>query len=100
MGVSACGTARYTRKFYPRDLVVSKSKPKGHYDYRASGPLLACCWVDSRPIYFLSTIHVAVSSTVPKVRRTSHLGARIWVVCPPLMPQGRPARGSVCLHTF
>ena len=55
-GIGACGTARYTRKHFPRDLVVPKSKNKGHYDYRASGPLLACCWVDSRPIYFMSTI--------------------------------------------
>ena len=86
-GVGACGTARYTRKYYPRDLVVPKSKEKGHYDYRASGPLLACCWVDSRPIYFLTTIHVAVaSSSVPKVKRTAPEGVRIWVVCPPLMP--------------
>ena len=86
-GVGACGTARYTCKYYPRNLVVPKNKEKGHYDYRVSGPLLACCWVDTRPIYFLTTIHLAVaSSTTPQVKRTTPEGVHIWVVCPPLMP--------------
>ena len=85
--MGACGTARYTRRYYPRDLVVPKNKEKGHYDYRASGPLLACCWVDNRPIYFLTTIHQAVASfATPQVKRTTPEGVRIWVVCPPLMP--------------
>ena len=83
-GVGACGTARYTCKYYPRDLVVPKNKEKGHYDYHASGPLLACCWVDAR---LLTTIHQAVaSSTTPQVKRTTSEGVHIWVVCPPLMP--------------
>ncbi len=94
-GVGACGTARYIRKNFPRELVVPKNKGKGHYDYRSSGPLLACCWVDSRPIYFLTTIHLAVASTVSQVKRTTLDGSRIWVTCPPLMPDYQRCMGGV-----
>ena len=96
-GVGACGTAHYNRKHFPRDLVVPRSQEKGHYDYRASGPLLACCWVDSRPIYFLTTIYVARSSArlIPQVRRTDSDGNRVWVICPPLMPDYQMYMGGV-----
>ena len=73
-GVCACGTTRSNRKYFPRDLVVTKSAAKGHYDYRSSGPLLACCWVDDRPIYFVTTIHVA--------RAPAHV--HVYGLCVPL----------------
>ncbi len=75
--------------------MVPKNKGKGHYDYRSSAPLLACCWVDSRPIYFLTTIHVAVASTAAQVKRTTHDGSRVWVTCPPLMPDYQRCMGGV-----
>ena len=40
MGVNACGTARKSRKFYPKEIDVSSSAVEsGYYDYRSSGPL-------------------------------------------------------------
>ena len=40
-GVNACGTARKSRKFYPKEIDVSSSAVEsGYYDYRSSGPLV------------------------------------------------------------
>ena len=41
-GVNAYGTARSNRKYYPNDLKVDKRVSVGYYDFRSSGPLLAC----------------------------------------------------------
>ena len=46
-GVNACGTVRSNRKYYPKDLVVKVTEvERRYYDYRSSGPLLACFWRD------------------------------------------------------
>ena len=57
-GINACGTARYNRRQFPKDLVTKvTSSNRGFSDYRANGPLLSAVWVDKRPIYFVSTLH-------------------------------------------
>ena len=43
--MNACGKARANRKHYPKDLDIKKGAvEKGFYDYRSSGPLMACVW--------------------------------------------------------
>ena len=45
---------------HPKEIDVSSSAVEsGYYDYRSSGPLLACVWKDKRIIHFLSTMHMA-----------------------------------------
>ena len=68
--VNAYGTARTNRKYYPKQLAVKANElAKGFYDYRSSGPLLACVWKDKRIINFLSTIHIAEADVmVPRVQ--------------------------------
>ena len=90
-GVNACGTVRTNRKYYPQDLVVKATQvERGHYDYRSSGPLLACVWRDKRMIHFLTTIHVAEPSSEPNtVRRITIQDDRVMyqlIVCPPCVP--------------
>ena len=86
-GVNACGTARTSRKFYPKTLSYIKTQVgEGFYDYRSSGPLLAAVWLDKRIINFLTTMHVAESSDPVYVRRKSMTGTREDVECPPCLP--------------
>ena len=84
-GVNACGTARADRKYYPKQLAVNGSIVEaGYYDYRSSGPLLACFWKDRRVINFMSTMHVAKAGAVPAtVSRRALDGTREDVMCPP-----------------
>ena len=86
-GVNACGTARVSRKFYPKTLGYGKGEvTPGFYDYRSSGPLLAAVWYDKRVINFLSTMHVAEASTPATVGRRTLTGTREDVECPPCLP--------------
>ena len=85
-GVNACGTARSNRKHFPKDLKVDKRVSVGYYDFRSSGPLLACVWKDKRIIHFLSTIHVARASSTVTVLRREKDGSKRIVECPPLLP--------------
>lgn len=86
-GVNACGTARASRKYFPPELAVKKKDvDSGYYDYRSSGPLLACVWKDKRIIHFLTTLHVAVTSVACTVQRRGEDGTREDVECPPCLP--------------
>ena len=70
---------------YPKQLAVKANEiAKGFYDYRLSGPLLACIWKDKRIINFLSTIHIAEADVrVPRV----HIdGTRANITSPPCLP--------------
>ncbi len=82
--VNACGTSR---KYYAPALdVKSKDVESGFYDYRSSGPLLACVWKDKRIIHFLSTMHVAEAQEEATVMRRRHNdGRRVSVTCPPCL---------------
>ena len=86
-GVNACGTARRSRKYFPTDLDVKvRDVDSGYYDYRSSGPLLACVWKDKRIIHFLSTMHMAEPPEEATVmRRRSNDGRRVSVTCPPCL---------------
>ena len=88
-GINACGTARCDRKYFPQDIRVAKKDAlnmRGHYDFRAAGPLLACVWIDKRVIYFLSTIHMAQVTPPATVARRRMDGSRVDVTCPPCLP--------------
>ena len=105
-GVNACGTAQSKRLHFPTRLCVQKGpkkhmkvgpkqpnthrklKPKklerGYISHRASGPLLACVWVDKRVIYFLTTMHRALP--LETVERTASDGSKVDRACPACLP--------------
>ena len=87
-GVNVFGTARANRKHYPKDLDIKKGAvEKGFYDYRSSGPLMACVWCDKRVIHFMSMIHVADAGYAEAtVKRRNETGSLEDVVCPPGLP--------------
>ena len=86
--VSACGTARTHRKYYPQELAVKdRGKDRGWFDYRSSPPLLACAWKDRKIINFLTTIHNATDpATVLRTVVSEGQVTREAVTCPPMVP--------------
>ena len=58
-GANCCGTARTTRKGFPKALVKKKIETRGYYDYRSNGPLLEVAWFDRKYVCFITTIHRA-----------------------------------------
>ena len=57
-----CIGNKVNRRSFPKELILPNRCPRGTYKYRSIGPLLACTWFDKRPVYFLSTSHVTVST--------------------------------------
>ena len=57
--VHACGTVKGQRKGFPRKLILTsvKEKETGYTAWRMACQLLTTVWLDSKPVYFLSTIH-------------------------------------------
>ena len=57
--VHACGTVTGQRKGFPRELVLTnvKDKERGYTAWIMARQILATVWLDSKPVYFLSTIH-------------------------------------------
>lgn len=86
-GINACGTVRTNRKWYPKELVVSKDSehPRGFYDYRSTGPLGGYVWVDKRVVHMLSTMHDSGSAVTVDRRRED--GTRGPTACPPPLPE-------------
>ena len=89
-GINACGTIRTNRRAYPKELIRTnrdKSRtPRGFYDYRSNGPLLACVWFDRRFVNFLSTMHRAEPSDgISTVARRNEDGTSANIPCPPLL---------------
>ena len=57
--IYACGTIKGSRKNFPKEIVFDGTSglARGTYQWRMCGPLLAVAWLDSKAVYFLSTIH-------------------------------------------
>ncbi len=86
-GINACGTAHTNRRFFPKSLVThSTAENRGDYKFLCNGPLLSCSWVDKRTMYFLSTMHVAETSTPCTVKRRQADGSIKNLNCPPCLP--------------
>ena len=58
IGIQACGTVRMNRKFYSSELVQeAKQLNRGQFTWKTFDTLVAMVWKDSKPVYFLSSIH-------------------------------------------
>lgn len=84
-GTNAVGTCKVNRQSFPKELIFPNQCPWGTYKYRSNGPLLACAWFDKRPVYFLSTSHVAVPSGCLSTVKRSDGPNKVDVSCPPLL---------------
>jgi hypothetical protein len=83
-GFYAVGTARATRKEFPRELVKEiEDKPRGTHVFRQRGDLVCTAWMDKKPVYFVSTCCDPARSET--VQRWSG-GERVDVACPEVVP--------------
>ena len=82
-GINACGTTRYNRRYFPKDLVTKVTSSNGGFsDHRADGPLLSA-------VHFLSALHPSkcpVGMEPSTVKRHKLDGTQEEVSCPPLLP--------------
>ena len=101
--VYACGTLRWGRRGFPKDIEINKSnsrrRDRGFSDWTMCGPILAQVWVDNKPVYFLSTIHRPEHDPDTKedcksVKRRGGNGG-VDVPCPPLLHQYNTGMGGV-----
>ena len=95
----ACGTAR-TNRGIPEELIIARGTARGFSDWRVSGPLLAQCWVDSKHVYFFSTIHdpdydIGDEGKTAVKRRGKKGQEPIEVPCPPLLSSYNKNMGGV-----
>ena len=102
--VLACGTVKGQRKGFPRELVLTnvKDKERGYTAWRMARQLLATVWLDSKPVYFLSTIHSpSFPPGTPVENRTVQRrgGAKnreaLQVPCPPVVKEYNKYMGGV-----
>jgi hypothetical protein len=65
-GHGGTGTVVPNRKGFPKDLKLHKDAPKGSVDAAVTviGKMLAICWKDKKPVYFLTNCHtMTIGST-------------------------------------
>lgn len=97
--VYACGTLRKGRRSFPRDILIEnpRAHQRGYTKWTMAGPVLAQSWLDSKPVYFLSTIHE--SQHAPDAPRSDMFvkrrGQGVEVPCPPLLHQYNIGMGGV-----
>ena len=99
--VYACGTLRRGRRNVPDDIMIDNPRrhERGYTCWSMAGPILAQSWLDTKPVYFLSTIHQPLhsSNALPHQlvvkRRGGHRG--IEVPCPPLLHDYNVGMGGV-----
>ena len=102
--VYACGTLRKKRRIVPGEISIDnpRGNQRRYRQWLMSGPILAQSWLDTKPVYFLSTIHKShyLPSTPEKntvVKR--RCGARgVDVSCPPLLHDYNTEMGGVDLN--
>ena len=102
--VYACCTLRKGRRNVPGEITIDNPgrHQRGYSQWLMSGPILAQSWLDTKPVYFLSTIHkphyppgTPEKNTVVKRR----CGARgVDVSCPPLLHDYNTGMGGVHLN--
>jgi len=98
------GTARVNSSGFPKPI-IHKSKrgfPRGSNEWRMNRPILAQVWMNSKPVYFLTTLHHPVfDDTTPDnqriVKRKGKKGERqgIEVSCPPCIRDYNQNMGGV-----
>ena len=101
--VYACGTLRKGRRNVPGEITIDNPRrhQRSYSQWLMSGPIFAQSWLDTKPVYFLSTIHkpyyapgTPEKNTVVKRRS----GARgMDVSCPPLLHDYYTGMGGVDL---
>lgn len=61
-GTYLCGTVRHHRKGFPKDIVKTLPEvnklPRGYFEWRQSGCLVATAWKDNKMVYYLSSCHL------------------------------------------
>ena len=97
-GISACGTMRTNRKFFPREM-LSEAVPgltRGEFVWASYKDLLALTWKDRKAVSFLSTIHDP--DLGEQVTRRQKVGGRYQerqVNCPKLVNDYNRYMGGV-----
>lgn len=99
-GTYACGTARTTRKGFPKELILTKTGPakakRGDMDWSMCGDVLCYSWYDNKPVYLMSTIHrPEVTPAVCVKRRKSAANPDGEIRCPPLIKDYNKYMGAV-----
>jgi len=55
--IYTCGAIRPNRKGYPEEIIKTKAQarrlPRGFYEWRQCGQMVATAWKDNRMVYFL-----------------------------------------------
>jgi len=87
-GILCCGTMRSNRKHFPHGLLGKdvKRMERGESRFASCKALIALVWKDSKPVYFLSTIHnsapgLPVSRNIKKNGRYE----KTMIQCPQLV---------------
>lgn len=87
-GILCCGTMRANRRFYPREELSAGAKQmkRGEIKWACYKGLTAMVWKDSKPVYFLSSIHDA--SLGEEITRNSKnkegVYEKVGISCPQL----------------
>ena len=101
-GIYCCGTVRFGRKGFPKDIVIAKADekrlPRRHYQFRTHNQLVAMSWFDKRGVYLLSTIHPPKNpdGALPTVPRKNGR-EQVDVPCPPAQVDYQKYMGGVDL---
>lgn len=102
--IYACGTIKGSRKNFPNEILFEGTRglARGTYQWRMCGPLLAVGWLDSKAVYFLSTIHppefprrANAEARVVRRRGAGEGGESGDVPCPPLLKDYNNCMGGV-----
>ena len=87
-GILACGTMRSNRRYYPHQLLGNEIKKmeRGESKFASHKGLIALVWKDTKPVYFLSSIHNS-SAGEPVTRNTKKDGKyeQMRIQCPQLV---------------
>lgn len=99
--IYACGTLRAGRRGFPADIRIDNPRQhdRGYSKWAMSGPILGQSWLDTKPVYFLSTIHQPEHNpdTPAEERVVKRRGGQrgIDVPCPPLLRDYNIGMGGV-----
>ncbi|XP_065057630.1 piggyBac transposable element-derived protein 4-like [Rhopilema esculentum] len=87
-GIYTCGTMRSNRRYFPIDILSrnAKSMARGEFNFAFFKGLTALMWKDSKPVYFLSSIHDATLGK-PVTRNLKKNGKyeKVQIACPILV---------------
>ena len=97
VGTLACGTVQTNRIGFPTSLITKKSavqRGESKWLQCKNTGIIATMWCDNKPIYFLTTIHVAESDGL-EVSRRDKRGNKQPVPCTPCVSEYNKNMGGV-----